>query len=139
MALPSINIPNFLGISTAVFTPNSGRQAAADSAAIALSNEDKAQLDALVTNSASVAPVTVLQPGDAIAIAPTLDTAIYAAGDVLCTSFPINGAAQANAGGTLLISLIAIDKTKQKPQMTLYFFSVNSANMGNINTPAALN
>jgi hypothetical protein len=138
MALPSITIPNFSAAPITVYTPNSGRQAAADSAAIALSTEDKTQLDALVTNSASVAPVTVVQPADSIAVAPTVDTAIYAAGDVLCASFQIPGATQSNAGGALLVSLFAMDKSKQNPQMTLYFFSVNNANMGAVNAAASL-
>jgi hypothetical protein len=47
MSLPTINVPDFGGILRTIFTPNSGRQNAADSAAATLSNEDFAALGAL--------------------------------------------------------------------------------------------
>jgi autotransporter translocation and assembly factor TamB len=61
MPLPTINVPNFAGISTPVNTPNSGRHDATDSAAIALSNEDKADLAALraAAELSTPAPVTI--------------------------------------------------------------------------------
>jgi hypothetical protein len=62
MPLPTIAIPNFAGASTVVNTAASGRQAAVDSSAVALSSEDYAALT-------STSPVPVTLPGNWEAIA----------------------------------------------------------------------
>jgi hypothetical protein len=56
MPLPTIAIPNFSGGSVTVNTPASARQAAADSAAVVLSTEDKADLAGIRTAVESTAP-----------------------------------------------------------------------------------
>lgn len=86
MALPTINIPNFAGASTAVPVANSGRQAAADSSAVVLSNEDLAALAALPTGASTAANQA------------TLNTVAGAVGD----------AAWASGNGTLVALLKAI-------------------------------
>jgi hypothetical protein len=58
MPLPTLAIPGFDGLSHTVNTPNSGRQAAVDSAAAALSTEDKAVLDAISAKLAASIAVT---------------------------------------------------------------------------------
>jgi hypothetical protein len=58
MPLPTLAIPGFDGSSHTVNTPNSGRQAAVDSAAAALSTEDKAVLDAISAKLAASIAVT---------------------------------------------------------------------------------
>jgi hypothetical protein len=58
MPLPTLAIPGFDGLSHTVNTPNSGRQAAADSAAAALSNEDYTALNGILTKLNGTVAVT---------------------------------------------------------------------------------
>lgn len=69
--------------------------------------------------------VTVKTPADVISYVPVLDTAIYASGDVLFATAAISGVTRINDGRALLVSLTAIDKSKQHPAMTLYFYQTN--------------
>lgn len=127
MALPVISIPNFAGAPTNVNTPNSGRQAATDSAAVALATDDSAALAALAAAAADTttdSPVIVHHPADVVFFTPTLDTAIYAANDVLFATAGLT-LARANDKCVALMSLAGIDKSKQKPAMTLFFYQTN--------------
>jgi hypothetical protein len=69
--------------------------------------------------------VEVHQPGDVITVTPTLDTSIYASGDVLFTTTAIANAVRANDGIALLQSIIITDKDDQKPEIALKFWSSN--------------
>jgi hypothetical protein len=127
--MPTMNIPDFAGVSTAVEKPNAnGRAAAASSRPVALSTEDKTALDALVTaaqDTATDSPVAVHTPADVINYVPTLDTAAYAAGDVLAATAAISNVMRVNDGRANLFSLTGIDKSKQKPAMTILFYQTN--------------
>jgi hypothetical protein len=127
--MPTMNIPDFAGVSTAVEKPNAnGRAAAASSRPVALSTEDKTALDALVTaaqDTATDSPVTVHTPADVINYVPLLDTAAYAAGDVLAATAVISNVMRVNDGRAILFSLTGIDKSKQKPAMTILFYQTN--------------
>lgn len=125
-----------------------GRAAAAASRPVALSNEDAAfldgiegKLDSLITGIAAAntsldnieaaavdtttdSPVTIHQPCDVVPFTPTLDTAIYAAGDVLFATAPIT-LARANDGRVMLQSLTVMDKSKQKPAFSIFFYKTN--------------
>lgn len=59
--------------------------------------------------------------------APTLDTAIYASGDVLFTDMPVAGAAREAGGITTLISISIHDKHIQNAAFDLFFFSAEPA------------
>lgn len=69
--------------------------------------------------------VTIKSPADVISFTPTLDTAVYAAGDVLFATAAISGVTRANDLRSALMSLTAIDKSKNKPAFTLFFFQTN--------------
>jgi hypothetical protein len=87
----------------------------------------EAKLDSLITQGASTADVGVEthQPGDVITVTPTLDTSIYASGEVLFTTTPIANAVRANDGIAELQSIVIIDKDDQKPEIALKFWSAN--------------
>ena len=69
--------------------------------------------------------VTVKTPADVINYVPTLDTAAYAAGDVLAATAVISNVMRVNDGRAILFSLTGIDKSKQKPAMTILFYQTN--------------
>jgi hypothetical protein len=69
--------------------------------------------------------VTIKSPADVISFTPTLDTAAYAAGDVLFATAAISGVTRANDLRSALMSLTAIDKSKNKPAFTLFFYQTN--------------
>jgi hypothetical protein len=54
-----------------------------------------------------------------------LDTAAYAAGDVLAATAVISNVMRVNDGRANLFSLTGIDKSKQKPAMTILFYQTN--------------
>jgi hypothetical protein len=56
---------------------------------------------------------------------PVLDTAAYAAGDVLAATAVISNVMRINDGRANLFSLTGIDKSKQKPAMTILFYQTN--------------
>jgi hypothetical protein len=69
--------------------------------------------------------VTVKTPADMVSFVPTLDTAAYASGDVLFSTTQITGVTRAADGRACLMSLTGIDKSKNKPAMTLLFYQTN--------------
>jgi hypothetical protein len=69
--------------------------------------------------------VEVHQPADVINFVPVLDTAAYAAGDVLAATALISNVMRVNDGRANLMSLTGIDKSKQKPAMTILFYQTN--------------
>jgi hypothetical protein len=94
----------------------------------ALITASNTKLDSVVTavqDTTTDSPVTVHTPGDIITITPTLDTSIYASGDVLFTTTVIANAVRANDGIAQLQSLVIIDKDDQKPEFALKFWSAN--------------
>jgi hypothetical protein len=118
-----------------------GRAPAAEARPVALSNEDAAFLDGLETAIAATntkldslitavtdtsdSPVTIHQPADVINFVPVLDTAAYTAGDVLAATALISNVMRINDGRANLFSLTGIDKSKQKPAMTILFYQTN--------------
>jgi hypothetical protein len=85
---------------------------------------------ALGTLNAAVAsttdsPVEVHQPADKIDFVPLLDTAAYASGDVLSATAVISNVMRVNDGRANLFSLTGIDKSKNKPAMTILFYQTN--------------
>jgi hypothetical protein len=147
--MSTMNVLDASGATVAVEKPlTPGRAAAAASRPVALSNEDLAALQvlggmadaawasgsgslvallkAIATNaiSTSDSPVEPHQPCDVISFTPTLDTAIYASGDVLFATAPIT-ITRANDLRALLTSLTVIDKSKQTPAFTLLFYQTN--------------
>jgi hypothetical protein len=79
--------------------------------------------DGITSNADS--PVEVHQPCDVINYVPVLDTAAYAAGDVLAATAVISNVMRVNDGRANVISLTGIDKSKQKPAMTILFYQTN--------------
>lgn len=57
----------------------------------------------------------------------TLDTAIYAAGDVLSATAEITNAMRVNAGTGILQSITLIDQDDQKAQLKLFIFGTNTS------------
>jgi hypothetical protein len=117
-----------------------GRQPAATGKSVALSNEDKAALDVLTAAAVSTAPspvnidqstpgttdaVTVKSPADKITLTPTLDTSIYASGDVLWATANIPAMMRAVDQRAVLMDICVVDKADQKPAFTIYFFQTN--------------
>jgi hypothetical protein len=126
-----------------------GRQAAAGSKSVALATDDSAVLASLATKLDSViaavdglealattlngyaadtttdSPVAVHQPCDIVTVTPTLDTSIYASGDILFTTTAVSNAVRANDGLAMLNSLVVVDKDDQKPEFALKFWSSN--------------
>jgi hypothetical protein len=132
-----------------------GRQDAANCESRSLSNEDKTALDLLHTDLVALAgftdgleaalasiltqatisataaadlitpaPVQSQTPTAVVPFTPLLDTAIYAPNDVLFATAGLT-LARANNTPAMLESLAIVDKTKQKPAMTLFFFKAN--------------
>lgn len=91
-------------------------------------------LKAIATTAISTgdSPVESHQPCDVITFTPTIDTVIYAAGDVLFTTVLLSGIARANDLRAILSSLTIVDKAKQNAAITLLFYQTNV-------TSAALN
>lgn len=87
----------------------------------------EAKLQSLIDQGAATGDVgvEVHSPGDIIAITPTLDTSIYASGDVLFTTTAIANAVRANDGIAQLQSIVVVDKDDQKPEFILKFWSAN--------------
>lgn len=133
--------------------PSLGRQAAATTRSLNLSNEDFALLTALSGAAGAVSdtpwasgngtlvallkaiaaaavdtttdsPVAVHQPCDVVSFTPTLDTSAYAANDVLFATAAIS-VSRANDLQAMLSSLTVIDKSKQKPAFSIFFYQAN--------------
>lgn len=85
------------------------------------------------TDTTTASPVSVRTPCDMVPLTPTLDTLAYASGDTLFATTLLSGATRANDERALLQSLVLIDRAKNNPAMTLYFFKGNAA-FGTINT-----
>lgn len=79
------------------------------------------KLDQTSTNN----NVLVTSPADVISFTPTLDTAAYAAGDVLFATTTLGTVTRVNDGRAILMSLTGVDKSKNKPAMTLLFYQTN--------------
>ena len=71
-------------------------------------------------------------PDNVITITPTLDTAAYAAGDVLFNPVEIVSAVRVNAGACTLLSVHILDKADQGENFELVFLDSN-INLGTIN------
>jgi hypothetical protein len=60
-----------------------------------------------------------------ISVAPTIDTAIYAAGDQLGGLMTLSNATMEDGGNAILRNLIIIDKDKEKAVIDVLFFSAD--------------
>ncbi len=97
-----------------------------------------AAIGKLAANSGvDIGDVTVLTPCDLIEVTPTLDTSIYASGDVLFATTALTGAVRANDERAVLMSVAVIDKDDQKPAMRLLFFKANVTS-GAFNGPPSI-
>jgi hypothetical protein len=146
--MATIDVKDAAGTTQTIERPLApGRAAAASSKPVALSNEDIAVLGAIsdaawasgngslvallkTIASASLdtttpSPVSVQTPADVISFTPTLDTSAYAAGDVLFATTSLASVTRVNDGRAVLMSLTGVDKSKQKPAMTLLFYQTN--------------
>jgi hypothetical protein len=120
--MSTINVKDATGATVAVQAPLApGRAAAAASRPVVLSTEDLAA----ISDASTEKPVSVHTPADVISFTPTLDTVAYASGDVLFATAAIAGITRANDLRAVLMSLTAIDKSKNKPAFTLYFYQTN--------------
>ena len=71
---------------------------------------------------------------------PVLDTAIYAAGDVMFIAQELTGVMNDTGGSAKLISAVVSDKDNEKATFDLYFFDSLPANsLGALNAAYALN
>lgn len=82
-------------------------------------------------------PVAARRASDVIAVTPTLDTLIYAAGDTLFDRTAIAACVRANDKHAMLKSVCLIDKDDQKPQVKLFFFSGNNV-FGTVNAAPSI-
>jgi hypothetical protein len=138
-AISAAALPLPTGAATAAnqATMNTGLGAPADTSAttdtgtfslIALFKRALGYLSTIATaasDTTTASPVQVRSPSDLIPIAPTIDTAIYAAGDVLFATTAVANITRANDERAVLLSLTGIDKSKQKPAFTLFFYQTN--------------
>ncbi len=130
------------GIETAIASTNTkldtldgrvdGLEAAIGAAADAAWTAGSGSLVALQKATAAAAidtttasPVSVRTPCDVIAVTPTVDTAIYASGDVLFATTAIANAVRANDERAVLMSVAVIDKDDEKPAFRMLFFKAN--------------
>jgi hypothetical protein len=97
----------------------------ATNTALTAANASLDNIEAAALDTTTDSPVTVHQPADVINYVPVLDTAAYAAGDVLAATAVISNVMRANDGRANLLSLTGIDKSKQKPAMTILFYQTN--------------
>lgn len=102
---------------------------------VTLASDDPAVVALQDTSTAK--PVSVRTPADLITFTPTLDTTAYAAGDVLFATAQITGVTRVNDERAGLMSLTAIDKSKNKPAFTLFFYQTNVTSAA-ANAPNAL-
>lgn len=69
----------------------------------------------------------------AVVITPTLDTNIYASGDVLFVANKLDSMALNTKGGCKLKSLVVLDKINQKVAIDFLFFNEDPGNVGAFN------
>jgi hypothetical protein len=70
-------------------------------------------------------------------IIPTLDTSVYAAGDVMCAPVKIENAVNVEGGTGMIGSLVAIDKDDQGYGFDVYFFD-SEQSMGTVNAAISI-
>lgn len=76
-------------------------------------------------------------PAQVIDVTPTLDTLIYAAGDVLFDTTEITGVARLIGGRVKLVSVVLIDEDDQGVALDLYFLRSN-VSLGTFNAAPAI-
>ena len=76
-------------------------------------------------------------PGAVLAVTLTLDTSIYASGDVLSATAAISNATRVIDGRATLESLVLVDQDDQKQGIDIYFLDANSS-MGTFNVAPAI-
>lgn len=81
-------------------------------------------------------PLPVGQKLDWIQVTPTLDTAIYASGDLLFDVVTITSAALATGGAVELVSVVVTDEDEQNQAIDLYIVNA-STSWGTINNAVA--
>lgn len=127
-------------------TPGSGATLGADEvgSAAAPSSGQKLVYHKLDHGAAgSSSPVTVANPLpvgqkiDWIQVTPTLDTSIYASGDLLFDVTTITSAALATGGAVELVSAIVTDEDEQSQAIDFYVTNI-STTVGTINNAVAL-
>lgn len=79
----------------------------------------------------------VRSSSEVVEFTPTLDTSVYAAGDVLFATTAITSVFPANNGKGILHSLVVNDKDDQKPVFDLYFLRANTS-IGTINAAPSI-
>lgn len=160
MPLPTMNVLDKDGASQTIYKINSGRQAAADSQAVALDNESKASLDAAAaalgapadaawTGSGSAAAIALLKAlaGQAlntnpvsvrgnlrkVDFTPALDTVAYANGDVLIATGLISSFFSNADVPAILQDMVIVDGADASLMaIDLYFLDANKS-IGTIN------
>lgn len=90
---------------------------------------------AIAAGSAVVGQVTA--PSDVLPVTLSLDTNIYASGDVLADTQVVTGAFRVADGRAILQSLMLIDQDDQKADCTIYFLSSN-VTMGTENSAPSI-
>ena len=128
------------------FSEGSGQTAAADvfgSAAIPASGQQIPWVGLAPGTAGALAPVGasnpihVAQAIDWIQVTPTLDTSIYANGDLLFDATVITSACLTTGGRVELVSLLVLDEDDQGTAIDLYITQL-SASWGSINSPPAI-
>jgi hypothetical protein len=120
------------------FTAGSGTTAAADDIGGVLHPRAKMQhgADGSATDVSTASPLPVGQKIDWIQVTPTLDTSIYASGDLLFDVATITSAALATGGAVELVSVMVLDEDDQGTAIDLYVTNL-STTWGTINNALA--
>jgi len=83
-----------------------------------------AHVGAIDASEAHIGQVTA--PTDVLDVTLSLDTSIYASGDLLADTQVATGALRVTDGRAILQSLMVIDEDDQKAALTIYFLSANT-------------
>lgn len=110
-----------LTVFMAQFPATLGAKARTASLGVALSTEDQAVQVAIRDGILSTAPVGVFGGAQAPQATMTLDTNIYAPGDLLCDVQAVDAALRAVDASGFLVNLVVVDEDDQKPVMDIYF------------------
>lgn len=121
------------------FTAGSGTTAAADDVGGVLYPRAKLAhgADGSATDVSTTSPLPASAPLQWIQVTPTLDTSIYASGDLLFDVTTITSAALATGSAVMLESCIVTDEDEQSTAIDLYITNV-STTVGTVNNAVAL-
>ncbi len=107
---------------------NNARAAAANSAPVVLSTEDLAAVNAITTAVTALLTGPLKTGGMTVIknLTMTIDTAVYASGDVIADTQQLDAAFRVADGSGVVQSLVLVDEGDQKQPLTIFFFGSSS-------------